>query len=310
MSQIRIALLGKFCLEINGSRINKIESKKAEELFIYLLVHQDRPHHRDHIADILWGEIAPEQSKSYLRKTLWQLLSFLKLYQCGDLVLTDENWIQLNADSELILDIHEIQKAFNISKGKMGRELEEGQFTKLQHAVEMYRGDLLEGWYQDWCIFARERLQYQFLVIVDKLMDYYEDKRLYDASIRYGETIIRYDRAREHTHRHLMRLYYLSGDRTSALRQYKNCVEALREELDVKPDHQTQLLYASIQADNLGEIMSSKDPGIDKGMTAIGEPLLVILENMHNFQESLNILQAQLSNDIESIRKALKSKPT
>ena len=38
--------------------------------------------------------------------------------------------------------------------------------------------------------------------------------------LAYGARILHCDRARERTHRRLMRLHFLAGDRTAALRQY------------------------------------------------------------------------------------------
>jgi hypothetical protein len=38
-------------------------------------------------------------------------------------------------------------------------DLNEAQAQLLKDAVNLYCGDLLEGWYQDWCLFERERLQ-------------------------------------------------------------------------------------------------------------------------------------------------------
>ena len=34
----------------------------------------------------------------------------------------------------------------------------------------LYRGDLLTGWYQDWCLIERERYQCMFVSLLDKLM--------------------------------------------------------------------------------------------------------------------------------------------
>jgi two-component SAPR family response regulator len=93
--------------------------------------------------------------------------------------------------------------------------------------VALYHGDLLEDWFQDWCLYERERLQNIYLAALDKLMDYCEASRDYDAGLAYGTRILRHDLARERTHRRLMRLYYLAGDRTSALRQYDRCVQIL-----------------------------------------------------------------------------------
>ncbi|NIN69138.1 MAG: hypothetical protein GTO63_31510, partial [Anaerolineae bacterium] len=81
------------------------------------------------------------------------------------------------------------------------------------------------------CLYERERLQNMYLAILDKLVSYSEVQGAYEAGLGYGSRILSYDGARERTHRRLMRLYYLAGDRTAALRQYDSCVEALRREL-------------------------------------------------------------------------------
>src|SRR6185436_8118355 len=114
-------------------------------------------------------------------------------------------------------------------------------------AVEFYRGDLLEGCYQDWCLYERELLQNKYLPILDKLLGYCLVHQEFDAGQRYGGLILRYDRARERTHQLLMRLHFLAGDRTGALRQYERCVVALREELGVQPDRRTVALYEEIR---------------------------------------------------------------
>lgn len=65
----------------------------------------------------------------------------------------------------------------------------------------------------------------------------------YEMGLFHGAQILAYDRARERTHRRLMYLHYLAGDRAAALRQYERCVAALEEELCVSPDQGTCNLY-------------------------------------------------------------------
>ena len=84
-------------------------------------------------------------------------------------------------------------------------------------------------------------------MILDKLLVYCMSHEEFEAGQRYGGLILRYDRARERTHQLLMRLHYLAGDRTGALRQYERCVVALREELGVRPDRRTVALYEEIR---------------------------------------------------------------
>ena len=56
-----------------------------------------------------------------------------------------------------------------------------------------------------------------------------------DDGLAYGQLVLRHDRASERTHRRMMRLRYLNGDRTGVLRQLESCTQALTEELDVGP---------------------------------------------------------------------------
>jgi len=140
-----------------------------------------------------------------------------------------------------------------------GRDLDSRQVAALQSAVEVYRGDLLEGWYHDWCLYGRELLQNKYLMILDKLVGHSLSHQNYETGQRYGTLILRYDRARERTHRQLMRLFYLSGDRTGALRQYERCTSVLREDLGLQPDKRTRALYDEIRRDSLQECVTPTD---------------------------------------------------
>ena len=91
-----------------------------------------------------------------------------------------------------------------------------------------------------------------YLLMLDKLIVYLQFHGEYEVAQGYGATILRYDPARERTHRQLMHLYSLAGDRTSALRQYERCVQALKQELGVKPERKTVELYERIKSDQMG----------------------------------------------------------
>src|ERR1700675_5041594 len=91
------------------------------------------------------------------------------------------------------------------------------------------------------------------LAMRSKLMSYCESHDQYENGLQHGARILACDRAREHTHWRLMRLQYLAGNRTGALRQYERCVAALREELGVKPAKRTTELYEQIRDDSVDE---------------------------------------------------------
>lgn len=305
MNTIKFYLFGKFCIEAGAKVIQRIEPHKAEELLIYLLLYRDQPQSREHLADVLWGEIAPEKSKGYVRKALWQLQSLLESHGGQGMIRVDGEWLQINSDFDFWLDIKIFEKAFKNTQGVRGKDLKDELVKSIQDAVEVYRGELLEGWYQDWCLYERERLQYLYLAMLDKLMDHCEAHEDFENGLIFGKRILQYDRARERTHRHLMRLYYLAGDRTAALRQYKKCTAALKKELNVEPADRTRLLFEMLREDKFETPFEPNRVRNNKG-SEIEERLNMLFSHLSTLHKSLSQIQMQIAQDLEVIQKTIK----
>ena len=71
------------------------------------------------------------------------------------------------------LDIDEFKAASRYSLYPAGQELTVDQVSILEKAVELYRGDLLEGIYEGWCSYERERLRLVFLNMLIRLVDHH-----------------------------------------------------------------------------------------------------------------------------------------
>lgn len=308
MSDLQVLLFGKFRIRHRGEDLIGFDGRKTQELLAYLLLHRSRAHAREVLADLLWGEPRGVQTRKYLRQTLWQVQTALE--PCADAdeaapLVADAEWVQLNPVCSIWLDVAQFEEAYLRAQGIAGGDLDDQGASRLTQAVQLYQGDLLEGCYQDWCIFERERLQNIYLAMLDKLIDWCQVHGEFEAGLEYGEQILRYDRARERTHRRLMRLYYLAGDRTSALRQYEHLTRALREELNVKPSRRSVLLWEQIRADTFsaGPPAGGGSPGgsfPDPGSRQT-DPRSY-LRHLHN---SLMAMQQQIRQEIEAIELAL-----
>ncbi len=265
MDPLRISLFGRLHLSYGGTPLTSCASAKARELLCYLLLFRDRPHPREVLASLLWGDhCTTSQSKTYLRKALWQLQTGLNAchgLEDALLIEADAEWIQLHSIEPLWLDVAVFEEAYAAVQDRPGRRLDAWDAHLLQRGIAVYEGDLLEGWYQDWCLCERERLQQLHLIMLDKLMEHCEQTGAYEAGLRYGETSLRCDRARERTYQQLMRLHVALRDRTGALRQYARCVAALREELDVAPSARTNALRDAIRRDDAALEPDASEPG-------------------------------------------------
>jgi DNA-binding SARP family transcriptional activator len=264
MSPFKICLLGKFSVQRGGEEIGAFPSAKARELFCYLLLHRDRSHSREILTNLLWGDHATSQAKKYFRQTLWQLQLALHGHPPCDssrLVCVSDDSLRLDSQPELWLDTAVFEQACESVQGISGEQITDAQAKALQEAIALYKGDLVEGNYQDWCLYHRERLQNLYLAMLDKLMACCEAHCKFEAGVTYGELLLQQDPARERTYCRLIRLHYLAGDRAGAIRQFQRCTAALQKELGVSPARKTVELYNQVCSDKFAPEVSSRTEG-------------------------------------------------
>lgn len=301
---LRVHLFGRFEVECDEGPLAGLDAARVQELFSYLLLHRRRPHARELLADRLQGEGPAARSRKGLRQALWQLQTALdSAVRASDehVLLVAADTIQVNPLATPWLDVAVFEEACKACASVPGAALDAEQAQDLDRAVTLYQGDLLEGWYQDWCLFERERLQNIFITTLDKLMAYCTAHGIYERGVAYGVRALRRDRARERTHRWLMRLHYLAGDRTAALRQYALCVAALDEELGVAPARSTLTLYEEIRDDALTSYPA--DPSFEAAPAAGALPAL--LQRLKQLSTTLGLMQDQVRHELEAAERAL-----
>lgn len=307
MSILRISLFGKFEVRCEGRVLTELDLRKVQQLFCYLLLHRDHPHPREALAALLWDDLETDQPNRALRKTLWQLRNALESQNdslSDQVLLVEPEWVQINPEASLWLDVALFEQAFSRTQGVRGRTLDPQGAQTLQHAVDLYRGGLQASWYQDWYLYERERFKHMYLIMLDKLIGYCEVHGDCEAGLTYGTFILRCEKAHERTHRRLMRLHCLAGDRTAALRQYQRCISALDEELEVKPDQRTVALYHQIRAGQLDDLTPLPVEIYQTQETATSL-LPDVLGRLKKLQAVLVDVQRQVRQDIEVVELAL-----
>ncbi|MFQ5945565.1 MAG: BTAD domain-containing putative transcriptional regulator [Anaerolineae bacterium] len=300
MPRLRAHLFGRLRVLLEGKELEGLESRKVQELFCYLVIHRDRPHPRETLASVLWEASSTAHSKKYLRQALWQLQSAVRPSTGARLLEIDSEWVSLSPKADLWVDVVTFEDAFDLASGVTGAGLDDAAAQTLRAAANLYEGDLLEGWYLDWCLYYRERLQNMYLALLAKLMGYCEAQQEYEAGLVFGARILQVDRAQERAHRRMMRLHALAGDRTAALRQYERCRIALEEELRVAPGRRSKALLRQIQADRIPRPGLIPSESVSQESTS---PLLLV--RLRELRATLADIQRQIHRDIQSIERAL-----
>jgi DNA-binding SARP family transcriptional activator len=301
MSNLQFRLFGKFAASDGAETLKGLEAAKDQELLSYLLIHRNQHHSREALAGLLWSENSTERSKKYLRQALWHLQAvFDSGSAAGEkIILAEHDWLKLNLANRPWCDVAEFEDAFAASEGIAGSKLDDTLACTLKQAVALYRDDLLIGWYHEWILFERERLQNRYLIMLDKLLGYSCRRCEYEAGQTYGEMILRHDCAHERTHRQLMALYYAAGDRTAALRQYDRCAAALKQELGIAPERRTIDLYERIKLDQMSDVETMEfNPAsaFDDNSSQSD-----IVRHLKILQKLLTAVQRRIQRDIKAI---------
>jgi DNA-binding SARP family transcriptional activator len=298
MADWEVRLFGEPSIQCYGKPWTKPESNIAQEIFLFLLSHRRTAHSRELLASLLWGECTTDQSKKNLRQTLWRLRSSDALpadVKRTFLISSDKDHIQLNPAIDFWVDAEVFEDAYNQIKGRS--DLDETTAGLLREALELYRGGFLEGYWHDWCLFERERLQNMYLTMMDKLIEWCITQRNFEEGLETAERVLRLDSASERAHQQIMLLHHLSGNRTAALRQFDRCVKQLKEELGVDPAETTVMILRQVRADNANlevEIAPASD-----SQTPLALPHL--LSHLKQFQHRVAELNRQIQEEIDLV---------
>lgn len=246
---LELKLFGKGEARYNGSPLPGFPQQQPHLLLCYLLLHRSRPHSREQLAALFWGEYPTRVSRKYLSNALWRVRHFLQAVgaPADEYLQVDAESVSFSPVGRYTLDTEAFETVTTRYQGTQGRELTVEEAAHLQQAVELYGGDLLSGIYEDWCLYERERLNILYLNTLSKLMIFHEFNGTYEEGLDYGRRILAYDNTRERVHRRMMRLYWQVGDRGAALAQYQLCAQLLRETLGVAPLEETTLLYQQMK---------------------------------------------------------------
>lgn len=249
MEQLKVKLFGGVRITHDNWVTKVILPREIQALLAYLLIKRHRHHSRDVLAGVFWGDYSQEKARGSLNTALWKLKKALEPEGISPgTYLNNEHpgEIGFNSEGGFWLDVEVFESETKCILKYPLRTVEETQVIYLENLIELYRGELLEGFYDNWVFWERERLRELYLKSLIYLMQYYGFHEDYERAIAYGQKIISIDPTREEIHCEIMRLYLQNGERSLALRQYEICRSTLVENFGISPMNEIHSLYLQI----------------------------------------------------------------
>lgn len=227
------------------------DTRKALALIAYLAVTRQRQS-RDTLAALLW----PDYDQTHARATLRRTLSALNKVLSGGELSVNRETIGLNPEHAFWLDINEFKACLEQCHQHAHPPTTtcESCLEPLGRAADLYTNDFMAGWslqdssvFDDWQFYQADSLRRDLASILERLVLCYMDRTKFNTAIPYARRLLALDRLHEPAHRYLIQIYAWSGQRSSALHQYQECVKILNEELGVSPLEATTRIYHEIK---------------------------------------------------------------
>lgn len=236
---LRLFCLGTLRLEVDAP---VTLTPRANALLIYLAV-TGRPHSRDILADLLWGEMNNQRARNNLR------------YALSDLRQVAGDYLHITPQTVRFLDQRPYWLDVDILRATLTAATQPSSLPEFQAALDLYQGEFLHGFYvrnapafEEWVIHQRAVLHTLVVHGLYQLAEGYAQAGEYNAGLTTTQRLLALEPWHEAAHRLRMRLFMHCGQRSAALLQFAECQQVLATELAIAPETETVLLYEQIRS--------------------------------------------------------------
>jgi DNA-binding SARP family transcriptional activator len=262
---LKLALLGPLQITIDDAPLIGLDSGKAQALLCYLAVN-GRSHSRHALANLLWGELPESDARRNLRGVLLKLRQHVEPY-----LQISHQTVALNPDAPVWVDTAVFQQTIRIGEKQPGA---------WQTAVQLYRGEFLQELYirqapdfDNWLQEQRLWFHNQVITAHDVWASQLQTQGNYAEGIRIARQLLSLEPTREASHRLLMVLLALSGQRPAALYQFEQCQQILAAELGVDVSAETAVLHEQIRSGEYDKVTRWQGDKVTEITRSPGSPV-------------------------------------
>ncbi|MBN1261619.1 MAG: AAA family ATPase, partial [Anaerolineae bacterium] len=266
---LRLKTLGRLEIRWLDQPVITLTLRKSQALLVYLAMASD-PQDRSRLAGLLWGELPEENARRNLRHALHTLRQVL----VPDFIESNRLIAGLSSSYPCHVDALDFEASLTLAARRRKAGELDASVTHLEAAVSLYQGDFLDSFdvaesleFEAWSASQRAQLRMHFLEALDFLVTYWTQRGVYERALRYARRQLLAEPLWEKSHRQMMTLLALTGQRSAALSQYQACRRILAGELGLEPLEETTALYRSIQSSNYpassGNGMAFREAAVD-----------------------------------------------
>ncbi|MFL6228460.1 MAG: BTAD domain-containing putative transcriptional regulator [Pyrinomonadaceae bacterium] len=226
-------------------------TKRARDILCFIASRRHRRASKDTIIDTFWGEADFDAVEKNFHPTVSHIRKALNSNQPvkqNFLVYRDGDYL-LSQDASYFIDTEEYDRL--VAEGESARRAGDRErfVSCFEHAIELYRGDFMQGSYDDWVEEQRSYYREQQLRMLETLATAAQKAEDWPRSLKLAQRILSEDQFREDVHCMIMRAHASLGNRAAVKDQYESLRRLLRKELGVEPAAETQRVFKQLMGE-------------------------------------------------------------
>ncbi len=225
-------------------------TRRARDIFCFISTSKNLRVAKDILIDIFWAADDPATVEknfhptiSHMRKALNSRQSFKQNF-----IVFRDGAYQLNPELTYSIDTEDFEA--HIAAAEKAKREKDTELLResLERASEIYKGDFLEGSYEDWAVERRNYYQEQHVRVISALAKLAFSEKRWAAVKRLCDQILIADPFREDIHRLVLRSLSAQGKPAAAKKYFEHMAETLSKELGIEPSAETRRVFKETMA--------------------------------------------------------------
>ena len=223
-----LSTLGSFSLRARGRDLTSPSTQKARALLTYLVLHRQSDVSRERLLDVFWPDADPQRARDSLNTAMHSIRRCFRTENLDpdDYVFANKSVVRWTSDIDIDVE-------------RLERVSDDADEARTRDALTAYRGEFLEGDYDEWTVTQRERVAQNYERILSRAVRVTKEPQIAKRLLARNP----YD---EDAYAALIDAELAAGRALSAAQIAQQCRKAL-EEIGVEPSQAFLSRFAGIE---------------------------------------------------------------
>ncbi len=216
------------------------QKKKRKMILAYLLLSPGKQLTKDQIVDIFYPDTPFESVENIFYQSISRIRKILSLNneetkgKHNSMIIYKDKVLSQDPDFMYYIDSVEFEEL--CKKAGASNTKNDEKIDLYKKALDLYEGNFMEGYYDDWVEEKRQSLTNKFYNASTNLLELLSKQKRNNEIITYANKVLNTDKLNEYAYEELIRSHIENSNKNAAEKTYKDMMRNFRKETGDEPE--------------------------------------------------------------------------